>query len=246
MSLAFTTILLSAMLTSARPGPNIWPGTQDQGKQAQSSTTQTNEAESPDQQPPAAQQQQTKPPEQTPSQQVSEQPPTQPEAKPPEQAPQMPASSPNENPAPAQPQESKPAEVAPPGQKQKATRVAKPASKKSRKKKTRKKTNGQSSKPKKVIVRNGGTAETISQLAPDMSTSDASNARDTTNQLLTTTEANLQRASTRQLNQAQLATVEQIRMFMGQSNAAIKAGDLQRGHNLAMKALLLSNDLVKQ
>jgi outer membrane biosynthesis protein TonB len=246
MSLAFTTLLLSAMLTGVPAVRNAWPEAQDASKQAQSGTLQSNESNSPEQHAPVSQEQQTNPAEQGPSQQVPAQPPSQPETKAPEQAPQLPPSSTDENPTPSQPQESKPAEVAPPEQKPKAAEAAKPASKKSRKKKTRRKTNVQSSKPKKVIVRNGGTAETISQLAPDMSTSDASHARDTTNQLLTTTEANLQRASTRQLNQAQLATVEQIRMFMGQSNAAVKAGDLQRGHNLAMKALLLSNDLVKQ
>jgi hypothetical protein len=97
-----------------------------------------------------------------------------------------------------------------------------------------------------VIVRDGGTADTISQLAPDMSSADASHSRDTTNQLLSSTEANLRRASSRQLSQDQMAMVEQIRTFIDQSNAAVKAGDLQRGHNLALKALLLSNDLVKQ
>ena len=243
MSLAFTTLVLSAMLTSAPAARNAWPEAQDTSKQAQSGTLQSNESNSPEQHAPVSQGQQTEPAEQAPSQQVPAQLPSQPETKAPEHAPQLSPSSPDENSTPSQPQESKPAEVAPPVQKPKAAEAAKPASKKSRKKKTRKR---QSSKPKKVIVRNGGTAETISQLAPDMSTSDASHARDTTNQLLSTTEANLQRASTRQLNQAQLATVEQIRMFMGQSNVAVKAGDLQRGHNLAMKALLLSNDLVKQ
>jgi outer membrane biosynthesis protein TonB len=246
MSLALTTFLLSAMLASAPAVRNAWPEAQDASKQAQAGTLQSNESNSPEQHAPVSEGQQTNPAEQGPSQQVPAQPPSQPETKTPQQAPELSPSSPDENPTPSQPQESKPAEVALPEQKPKAGEAAKPASQKSRKKKTPRKTKAQSSKPKKVIVRNGGTAETISQLAPDMSTSDASHARDTTNQLLTTTEANLQRASTRQLNQAQLATVEQIRMFMGQSNAAVKAGDLQRGHNLAMKALLLSNDLVKQ
>jgi hypothetical protein len=246
MTLAFTTILLSAILATAQPAPNARQLAQDSSRQAQSSTSQTDESKSPEQQPAVPQEQQTKPAEQVPSQQVPAQQPTQPETKPPEQAPQLPESSPNENRAPAQPQESKPAEVAPPEVKPKTAEAAKAGAKRSRKKKTRNKTNAKASKPKKVIVRDGGTAETVSQLAPDMSMADASNARDSTNQLLSSTEANLQRASTRQLNQDQLLMVEQIRSFMGQSNAAVKAGDLQRGHNLALKALLLSKDLVKQ
>lgn len=95
------------------------------------------------------------------------------------------------------------------------------------------------------MVREGSTPEPNSQLTPGMSEEQASHSRQTTSQLLSTTEANLRRASERQLRADQQATVEQIRKFMEQANAAVKAGDLQRGHNLAMKAHLLSDDLVK-
>ncbi|MBV9483726.1 MAG: hypothetical protein JO249_23680, partial [Acidobacteria bacterium] len=40
-------------------------------------------------------------------------------------------------------------------------------------------------------------------------------------------------------------TVSQVKLFIEQANEAMKAGDLDRGHNLAMKAHLLSEDLVK-
>ena len=49
----------------------------------------------------------------------------------------------------------------------------------------------------------------------------------------------------RQLNPSQQDSVSQIRKYMEQANAAEKAGDVQRAHNLASKALLLSDDLVK-
>jgi hypothetical protein len=39
--------------------------------------------------------------------------------------------------------------------------------------------------------------------------------------------------------------VSQIKQFMEQSKAAVAAGDLERGHNLALKAHLLSDELVK-
>jgi len=39
--------------------------------------------------------------------------------------------------------------------------------------------------------------------------------------------------------------VSQVKEFMEQSSKALAAGDLQRGHNLAMKAQLLSDELVK-
>jgi len=247
MSVVFTTILLSAVLTSAPPG-NVLLETQDAPKEAQSSTPQTNESKSSKQQPTPspAQDQESKPAEQAPSQPVPGQSETQPGAKPAEQAPQVPASSTSENPSATQSNGPKPSEAVPPAKKKEASHAPEPTSRKSTRRKTGKKTSAQLLKPRKVIVRNGGTADTVSQLAPDMSTAEASHARDTTNQLLSTTEANLRQASTRQLSKDQLAMVEQIRTFVGQSNAAVKAGDLQRGHNLALKALLLSNDLVKQ
>jgi hypothetical protein len=63
--------------------------------------------------------------------------------------------------------------------------------------------------------------------------------------LLAATDANLKQASTRSLNSNQVETVNQIKLFMVQANAAMKAGELDRGHNLAVKAHLLSDDLVK-
>jgi hypothetical protein len=39
--------------------------------------------------------------------------------------------------------------------------------------------------------------------------------------------------------------VNQIKEFMEQSKKAIAAGDVQRGRNLAVKAQLLSDELVK-
>jgi hypothetical protein len=171
------------------------------------------------------------------------------EAKPPDQAPQAPQSSAPETPS-SDKAESKPSEVAPPiavkpESAEGAKRSTKPTKKHRSRSKKQKGSGPKTTGPRKVIVRNGGTEEAFSQLAPDMSSEEASHARETTTQLLSATESNLQHASTRTLNQDQQAMMEQIRTFMGQSNAAVKAGDLQRGHNLALKALLLSNDLVK-
>jgi hypothetical protein len=79
-----------------------------------------------------------------------------------------------------------------------------------------------------------------------MSPEQAHRSQQTTSQLLLSTDANLKRATARVLTESQLALVEQIKKFVEQSNAAVKAGDYQRGHNLAIKALLLSDDLMKQ
>ena len=78
-----------------------------------------------------------------------------------------------------------------------------------------------------------------------MSAEQASSQRQSTTQLLAATDANLKQISSRQLNSTQQDSVSQIRKYMEQAKAAEKAGDVQRAHNLASKALLLSDDLVK-
>jgi hypothetical protein len=103
-----------------------------------------------------------------------------------------------------------------------------------------------SPKRKKRIIRNGGAAEPTSQLAPAMPQDQAKRSRQSTDQLLSSSQENLKRASARTLNSNQQATVEQIKVFIEQANAALKVGDFQRGHNLAQKAHALSEDLLKQ
>ncbi|HVO61996.1 MAG TPA: hypothetical protein VMT53_13750 [Terriglobales bacterium] len=98
--------------------------------------------------------------------------------------------------------------------------------------------------PKKIVVRQGGTSDPTAVLTPG-ATARGSYSPQMTADLLSTTDANLKQASSRPLTPAQEQTVSQIKLFMEQANAAVKAGDLDRGHNLAIKARLLSDDLVK-
>ena len=99
--------------------------------------------------------------------------------------------------------------------------------------------------PEKKVVRNGGTTDPVVQLAPGMSEEQASSQRQSTTQLLSKADANLKQISSRQLGPSQQDSVGQIRKYMEQAKAAEGAGDVQRAHNLASKALLLSDDLVK-
>jgi len=96
-----------------------------------------------------------------------------------------------------------------------------------------------------IFVREGGTTEASALLAPGMPGAQASHQRQNATQLLASTDGNLKRISGRQLNSNQQAMVDQIHSFMQQAKDAIKEGDLQRGHNLAMKAHLLSDELLK-
>jgi hypothetical protein len=96
--------------------------------------------------------------------------------------------------------------------------------------------------PQKKIVKNGGTDEPTVQLK-----SDAKSAPDqvaTTEQLRAATEDNLKKITGRQLSTSQQQMLDQIKLFMNQSKAAVAEGDAERGHNLAVKARLLSDELV--
>jgi hypothetical protein len=99
--------------------------------------------------------------------------------------------------------------------------------------------------PEKVVVRDGSTAEPTVKLSPPMSQKQSSTQLRNTDNLLAGTESNLKQISGRTLNSAQQETVKQIHSYMDQARKAVSDGDLDRGRNLAFKAHLLSDDLVK-
>jgi len=99
--------------------------------------------------------------------------------------------------------------------------------------------------PEKKVVRNGSTSEPKVQFSSPVSQQQAAQERQKIKQLLAISDANLKKMSGRQLNASQKDTVDQIRNYMEQAVAADKAGDIQRAQNLASKARLLSDDLVK-
>jgi hypothetical protein len=59
------------------------------------------------------------------------------------------------------------------------------------------------------------------------------------------TEENLKKLEGHQLNASQQEMVSQIKQFMEQSKKAVADGDVDRAHNLALKAHLLSDELLK-
>jgi len=115
--------------------------------------------------------------------------------------------------------------------------------KKSKKKKSHPPQAGE--EPQKRVVHRGGTVEPTTQLGPGLTDDQATKQRQSTNQLLTSTDAALQKLSGRQLTKDEQDTVAQIRRFMQQAKTADAAGDLPRAHKLAVKARLLSDALAK-
>lgn len=83
------------------------------------------------------------------------------------------------------------------------------------------------------------------ELTGDTTTQKASQERSTTEQLAAAADENLKKIAGRELSPSQQEMVNQVKQFMEQSKEAITEGDLERGHNLAVKARLLSDELVK-
>ena len=98
---------------------------------------------------------------------------------------------------------------------------------------------------KKVVVQHGGTTEALPQMAPLGPQHQDSAERRKSGELLTATEANVKSLEDKKLTTDQQATVRQIHQFMEQSRAALDAGDLKQGYNLASKANVLSEELRK-
>ena len=98
--------------------------------------------------------------------------------------------------------------------------------------------------PTKTVVPNGGTADTTVNLSPGLSPQQASHQIESTNQLLATSDANLKKIAGRQLSANQQDTVKQIKSYMEQARTAANGGDGRRAYNLAVKANLLSAELV--
>jgi hypothetical protein len=97
--------------------------------------------------------------------------------------------------------------------------------------------------PKKV-VRNGGSEEPSIQLVGGVTAEQTAQQR-SIDELTAATEANLKGIEGHPLNPTQQDMRNQIKQFMDQSKAAIAVGDFERAHNLAQKAHLLSDELVK-
>lgn len=97
--------------------------------------------------------------------------------------------------------------------------------------------------PSKKIVPHGGTSEPNIQLAGGPVGNQASQQRDSANQMLAVTEQNLAKIAGRELSASQQDMVNQTRQFMQQAKAAVAAEDFDRARTLAWKAQLLSEEL---
>ncbi len=100
-------------------------------------------------------------------------------------------------------------------------------------------------KTSKLIIQEGSAQSNQGQLAAGLTLEDpSSHNKLTTEQLLHGTQANLNNLN-RPLSPEEQAMVAQIKDYMAQSRKAADDSDMVRAHNLALKAHLLSDELVK-
>lgn len=83
-------------------------------------------------------------------------------------------------------------------------------------------------------------------IGPDISSAEAARDRQSTTHLLDTTENELKRVDSNNLSSDQQAMLTQIKTFISQSRKAITEGDYERASNLAKKAQLLTDELMKK
>ena len=124
-----------------------------------------------------------------------------------------------------------------------ASSSSQPAPSRPAKKKLRKRRRPTKAGPRKVVVPNGSTSEEGGSLSPALSGREAELQRSSTDQLLKSSDESLKALSGRQLSPEQEDTVQQVNAYMQQSRAAADEGDVQRAHNLALKARLLADTL---
>ncbi|HEY6180854.1 MAG TPA: hypothetical protein VIW67_01345 [Terriglobales bacterium] len=96
-----------------------------------------------------------------------------------------------------------------------------------------------------VVIRNGGTLDSQGQISYSATDQQTLEKRKNTDVLLNATTTDLKQLSGKQLNPTQQDMVKQIHNYMARSKDATKNGDIQGANNLAMKAHLLSQELVK-
>jgi len=99
--------------------------------------------------------------------------------------------------------------------------------------------------PRKVVVPEGGAREPPAQIAPGLAPEEAARERRDTEQWLTSADGQLKMLSGRRLGAQQQETVGQVRNYVVGARSALKEGDMRRANTLALKAYLLSEDLVK-
>ncbi len=93
---------------------------------------------------------------------------------------------------------------------------------------------------------NPATAAAEVAIGPDITSAEAARDRQSTTNLLDATEKQLTHVNNNNLSSDQQSMLAQIKTYINQSRKAITEGDYERASNLAKKAQLLADELMKQ
>jgi hypothetical protein len=152
---------------------------------------------------------------------------------------------PEQAPAANQPATEKPEQASPDTAKPVVATPKKKAATKTYTRKPAKKRSQSSQESPIVVIRNGGTLDKQGQISYSATDQQTLEKRKKTDDLLGATSNNLKQISGKQLNPGQQDMVKQIHNYMAGSKNATTNGDIQGANNLAIKAHLLSQELVK-
>jgi len=95
------------------------------------------------------------------------------------------------------------------------------------------------------IVRNGGAADPEITFAPSITPEEASRETGETKQMLQAAEANLKIVLERQPDAGRRDVIAEVRNYLNQARQSLDSGDIERAHKLAVKASVLTNDMVR-
>jgi outer membrane biosynthesis protein TonB len=98
--------------------------------------------------------------------------------------------------------------------------------------------------PAKAETPKPATPDISVQISADVPSAAVQSQTQNTQQLLHSSETKLASLG-RSLSESELAMQRQARNYIAQANEAVRAGDIERAYNLAVKASLLANELAK-
>ena len=97
----------------------------------------------------------------------------------------------------------------------------------------------------KTVVPEGGAKEPPEQIAPGLAPEEREHERREAEQWLSATDGDLKILADRHLSPPRQDSVKQVRFYLADARSALKEGDFKRAHTLALKAHLLTDDMVK-
>ena len=96
----------------------------------------------------------------------------------------------------------------------------------------------------KTVVPEGGAKEPPEQIAAGLAPEERARERREAEQWLSATDGDLKILADRHLSPPRQESLKQVKYYLADARVALKEGDFRRAHTLALKAHLLTDDMV--